>query len=66
MFKCKFCGAIFGPYSKRTFFEYGEEELWGHIQMNHEEVFTKYQNFETPSMLKEIVDALEKQEMEEE
>ena len=51
MFKCKFCGEIFGPYSKRAFNENGEEELWGHIQMNHEKVFEEHQNLETPDML---------------
>lgn len=51
MYKCKCCGAIFGPYTKRTFSEQGEEELWGHIQMNHEEVFKENQNLETPDMI---------------
>lgn len=52
MFKCKYCGKKFGPYNKRTFNEYGEEELWGHIQMCHEEKFEQIQNLETPDMLR--------------
>lgn len=52
MYKCKFCGTIFGPYTKTTFHENGEEELWGHIQMNHEDVFEENQNLETPDMLR--------------
>jgi len=52
MLKCKYCGKKFGPYNKRTFNEYGEEELWGHIQTCHEEKFEEVQNLETPDMLR--------------
>ena len=51
MYKCKFCGEIFGPYTKVTFHQDGEEELWGHIQMNHDEVFEEIQNLATPDMI---------------
>lgn len=30
-----------------------EEELWGHIQMEHEDVFDDVQDWETPDMLDE-------------
>lgn len=46
-YKCKYCGhEIGGPD-----FEELEEELWGHIQMDHEEVFEELQCFDTPEML---------------
>lgn len=51
MYKCKFCSATFGPYTKIAFDEDGEEELWGHIQINHEEIFEEVQNLATPDMI---------------
>ena len=51
MYKCKHCGEIFGPYTKVAFFKDGEEELWGHIQINHEDIFDEIQNLETPYMI---------------
>lgn len=51
MYKCKFCGEIFGPYTETTFYEDGEEELWAHIQMNHEDVFEENQDLETSDMI---------------
>lgn len=39
---CKHCGAIF---------EYDEENLWGHLQFEHPDVFAEDQNLETPDMI---------------
>lgn len=47
MYVCKYCGAEI---------ENDEESLWGHIQLNHEEVFAECQNWETPDMLEECYD----------
>lgn len=33
-----------------------EEELWGHIQMEHEDVFEEVQDYDTPDMLEECYD----------
>ena len=33
------------------FEDYGEEELWGHIQSNHPECFEECQDWDTPTML---------------
>lgn len=45
MWLCKYCGAIFE--------EYDEEDLWGHIQMMHEDVFEEVEDLETPFMIEE-------------
>lgn len=45
MYKCKYCGEIFD--------EFDEEAMWGHIQMEHEEIFKEVQDLETPYMLEE-------------
>lgn len=51
--KCKFCECVFEYESENEFDIYGEEELWSHIQMEHEEVYAEYQDFDTPTMLNE-------------
>jgi hypothetical protein len=43
-FRCKHCG--FGCWDV-------EEELWGHVQMHHEDKFKEVQNWETPFMIEE-------------
>lgn len=53
MYKCKLCGATFENYTNEEFEEYGEEELWGHIQMNHEEAFKECEDWETATMIEE-------------
>lgn len=47
-FKCKYCG--FGCWDVDNDVE---EELWGHIQMCHEDKFEEVQNWETPDMIEE-------------
>ena len=51
-YKCKTCGEVIGFYEDE-FDLLGEEELWGHIQMHHEDKFEKVQNWETPDMIEE-------------
>ena len=55
VFKCKCCGDyICEDPEYEDWFEYcGEEELWGHIQLGHPEIFKECQNLETPYMLEE-------------
>ena len=48
--KCKYCGDVI---SADDFDYFDEENLWGHIQMEHEAVFEEVQNFETPFMIEE-------------
>ena len=31
----------------------GEEMLWGHIQLDHEDIFEEVQDLETPDMIEE-------------
>lgn len=47
IYKCKYCNFI--CYNSDTI----EEDLWGHIQMHHENIFEDVQNFETPNMIEE-------------
>ena len=47
-YKCKYCGFIHWDVDNDV-----EEELWGHIQMNHEDKFEEVQNWETPDMIEE-------------
>ena len=58
MYKCKLCGVVFNSYTTEEFEEYGEEELWGHIQMNHEEAFEECQDWETPTMIEEYYEII--------
>ena len=57
-YKCKACGQEFifpdderdcGGYSHPD----GEELLWGHIQMEHEDIFEEVRDLETPFMIEE-------------
>lgn len=50
-YKCRNCGETF-LIDAGVFDEY-EELLWAHIQMEHPEIFDKYEDFETPFMLEE-------------
>lgn len=54
MYKCKYCGQlVFSEDEDYSFYEFGEEMLWGHIQMCHEDVFDEVRDWETPFMLEE-------------
>ena len=48
VYKCKHCN--FGCWDVDNDIE---EELWGHIQMHHEDKFEEVQNWETPDMIEE-------------
>lgn len=53
---CKYCGCVIEEdpeYPNGWFESEGEEELWGHIQMNHEDIFEECQDWDTPTMLEE-------------
>lgn len=52
MYKCKICDEIIS-FNENEFDSLGEEELWGHIQMNHKDKFEEVQNLETPDMIEE-------------
>lgn len=47
VFICKHCG---NGFIKEDSSEDLDEALWGHIQMDHEELFEKIQDLETPYM----------------
>lgn len=53
VFICKECSAEFEALDEdHDWFNYcGEETLWGHLQMEHPEIFKEYQTLETPDML---------------
>lgn len=55
-YKCKYCRLKFYYYDTTDFELCGEEDLWRHIQLNHEDVFSEVQNLETPHMLEECYD----------
>lgn len=55
-YKCKFCGhqIAFEDYEFNGggyFHPDGEEQLWGHIQLDHEDIFEEVQDLETPFMI---------------
>lgn len=52
-YKCTLCGEEFYCESDNSFDEYVEEEVWGHIQMTHEEEFEECQDWDTPTMIEE-------------
>ena len=61
IYECKHCGKIidFEPYEFNGdgyFHPDGEELLWGHIQLEHEDVFEEVKDWDTPSMLEECYD----------
>ena len=49
--KCNICGALIDI--DEDFFDDTEEILWGHIQLEHEDIFEECQNWETPWMIEE-------------
>jgi hypothetical protein len=49
-YKCKCCGNVF---------EWDEEILWGHIQIEHAEIFEDVENLDTPYMLEECFEEVE-------
>ena len=60
-YKCKCCGVEIefdkddfdlGGYSHPD----GEELLWGHLQLDHEDLYDECQNWETPFMIEEYYD----------
>lgn len=51
MYKCNYC--------EETFEDFDEQTLWGHIQMEHEDVFEEVQNLDTPYMLEECYECEE-------
>ena len=48
--KCKFCGC---EIPNEDFAYFDEENLWGHIQVEHEDVFEDVRDLDTPFMLEE-------------
>ena len=60
-YKCKHCGVIIefeeSEFNGDGYFHPdGEELLWGHIQLEHEDVFEEVRNMETPDMIYECYD----------
>lgn len=55
VYKCKYCDECF---IKEDWDEDLEEALWGHIQMDHEELFEELQNLETPDMIEIAYDTV--------
>ena len=60
-YKCKHCNKIidFEPYKFNGdgyFHPDGEELLWEHIQIEHENVFETVRDLETPFMIEECYD----------
>lgn len=47
-YKCKFCNHSCWDVDNDI-----EEELWGHIQIHHPDIFEEVQNWETPYMIEE-------------
>lgn len=55
VFRCKHCGDCF---IKDGLSEDLDEALWGHIQMDHEELFEEVQDLETPYMTTIVYEAM--------
>lgn len=53
VFTCKECSEEFVAEDEDHdwFYAYGEEDLWGHLQLEHPEIFEEFQTLETPDML---------------
>ena len=51
--RCKYCDEVFESKDDYEFESETEEELWGHIQLTHEDVFEEVQDLDTPYMLEE-------------
>lgn len=56
---CKLCGEVFHCENERDFDSNVEEELWGHLQTDHEEEFEECQDWDTPYMIDEYFDVEE-------
>lgn len=52
-YRCLLCGKEFCCEDDYDFDCNVEEELWGHIQMEHEEEFEECQDWDTPYMVEE-------------
>lgn len=57
-YKCKTCGQVIEfPYGEFNgdghYHPDGEEMLWGHIQLEHEDIFEEMRDLETPFMIEE-------------
>lgn len=52
-FICNHCGKEFSC-NKEDY----EETLWGHLQMNHEDIFKDCKNLDTPDMIEDSYDEL--------
>lgn len=52
-YECTVCSAFFHTDSE----DY-EEILWGHLQMEHEEIFEECQDWETPFMIEEYYEEI--------
>ena len=55
VYKCKACGQTFVEDKEDAawFSDYGEESLWGHLQLEHPDIFVECRDLETPFMLEE-------------
>lgn len=58
--RCNICGELLDI--DEDFFDDVEEILWGHIQLEHEDVFEECQNWETPYMIEEYFEVEEDDE----
>ena len=60
-YKCKCCGLMIEEdiENPNWFEDCGEEEIWGHLQMSHEEVFEECQDWDTPTMLEEYYERVD-------
>lgn len=55
---CKYCG--YEIEEDNLFNDDIEEDLWGHIQMNHEDIYENIQDLESPDMIEECYEIIEK------
>ena len=60
---CKECGSDFTYDNDDDFYEWGEEQLWGHIQLDHPEIYQECQTWETPDMLDVYFDEIRESEV---
>ena len=66
-YKCEYCGVIIefpeDEFDCDGFYHPdGEEQLWGHIQEEHEEIFAEVQSLETPFMIEECYEEIKEKE----
>lgn len=67
-YTCRHCGRTIGFPDNEfngggSFHPDGEELLWGHIQLQHLDVYKEVQSWETPFMLEECYDKTEEKGM---